>query len=214
MSEPIVFGPAYSTYARSARLALEEKGVTYRLQEVDALKGATRSPDHLARHPFAKVPAFEHDGFRLYETAAIERYVDEGFPGPKLQPADPRRRARMTQIVSVVDSYAYSALIGKCVWQRVVMPMLGEKTDERVIGEAMPAIECAVKALEDLADDEGPFLCGAELSLADLHVAPVMAYFAGTPEGRALLERSPKLARWWQKMSGRPSMAKTAPHPG
>jgi glutathione S-transferase len=68
MAAPVVYGPAYSTYTRTARLALEEKGVDYKLEEVDILSGAAQSPAHLARQPFGKVPAFEHDGFRLYET--------------------------------------------------------------------------------------------------------------------------------------------------
>jgi glutathione S-transferase len=211
MSDPIVYGPSYSTFVRSARLALEEKGVAYRLHEIDMMKGETTTPAYLARQPFAKVPAFEHDGFMLYETAAIERYVDEGFPGPKLQPADAKRRARMTQIISVVDSYAYGVLIGKCVWQRIVVPMQGGKPDEAAVSEAMPRIRTSMTALEDLADPTGPFLCGAELSLADLHVAPVMAYFVGTPEGQDLLGKSPKLKRWWDKFSTRANMAKTAP---
>ena len=177
MSDPIIYGPAYSTYARSVRLALEEKGVAYKLEPVDIIQGAATAADHLNRQPFAKVPAFEHDGFALYETAAIERYVDESFPGPKLQPQDPKQRARMTQIVSVIDSYAYPALIGKCVWQRMVMPMISQATDEGVIAEALPRIECSVMALENLADPSGPYLCGSAPSLADLHVAPVMAYF-------------------------------------
>ena len=211
MSDPVVYGPNYSTYTRSARLALEEKGVPYRLDEVDMMQGQTNSPEHLKRQPFARVPAFEHDGFPLYETAAIERYVDETFPGPKLQPDDTKHRARMTQIVSVIDSYGYGALIGKCVWQRIVVPLLGQKTDEAVIAEAMPRIECSMEALESLADASGPYLCGPAISLADLHVAPVMAYFSQTPEGKSLLAKSPKLARWWQEMSARPSMAKTQP---
>lgn len=211
MSDPVVYGPNYSTYTRSARLALEEKGVPYRLDEVDMMQGQTNSPEHLKRQPFARVPAFEHDGFPLYETAAIERYVDETFPGPKLQPDDAKRRARMTQIVSVIDSYGYGALVGKCVWQRIVVPLLGQKTDEAVITEAMPRIECSMEALESLADASGPYLCGPAISLADIHVAPVMAYFSQTPEGKSLLAKSPKLARWWQGMSARPSMAKTLP---
>src|SRR5215471_17153012 len=101
MAAPVVYGPAYSTYARTTRLALEEKGVDYKLEEVDMLGGACQQPAYLARHPFGKVPAFSHDGFALYETGAIIRYVDEAFPGPKLQPADPKRRARMTQIISL-----------------------------------------------------------------------------------------------------------------
>ena len=211
MSKPIVYGPSYSTYARTARLALEEKGVAYDLKEVDLMTGECQKPDHLARQPFAKVPAFQQNGFGLYETAAIARYVDEAFPGPKLQPADAKKRARMTQIVSIVDSYGYGCFIGKIVWQRVVVPMQGGKPDEEVIKESLPHAEKTVAALEALADDQGPYLCGSEISLADLHLGPVIAYLSGTPEGQKLMAGAPKLSRWWKAFSTRPSFARTEP---
>jgi glutathione S-transferase len=214
MAAPVVYGPAYSTYARTARLALEEKGVEYRLEEVDILQGAGQSPAHLARQPFGKVPAFEHDGFRLYETCAVSRYIDEAFPGPKLQPADAKRRARMMQLISVNDSYGYPNFIGKVVWQRLVVPLLGGNADDKIVSEAMPMVEKTVAALEALADSAGPFLCGPEISLADLHLAPVMAYFSATPEGKKLLSDSPRLNRWWQAISTRPSVVKTQPKLG
>ena len=214
MAAPVVYGPAYSTYARTARLALEEKGVEYKLEAVDILQGAGQSPAHLARQPFGKVPAFEHEGLSLYETAAITRYVDEAFPGPKLQPADPKRRARMVQIISINDSYGYPNFIGKVVWQRGVVPLLGGTPDEKIVAEAMPMVEKTVAALEALVDSSGPFLCGPEISLADLHLAPVMAYFSGTPEGQKALAKAPRLSRWWQSISTRPSVVKTQPKLG
>ena len=214
MASPVVYGPAYSTYTRTARLTLEEKGVEYKLEEVDILQGAGQSPAHLARQPFGKVPAFEHDGFRLYETIAITRYIDEAFPGPKLQPADAKRRARMMQFMSVSDSYTYPNCIGKVVWQRGVVPLLGGKSDEKIIADAMPMVEKVVTALEALVDNTGPYLCGPDISLADLHLAPVMAYFSGTPEGNKLLSGAPRLSRWWQSMSKRPSVIKTQPKLG
>jgi len=214
MASPVVYGPAYSTYTRTARLVLEEKGIEYKLEEVDILQGAGQSPAHLARQPFGKVPAFEHDGFRLYETIAITRYIDEAFPGPKLQPADAKRRARMMQFMSVSDAYTYPNCIGKVVWQRGVVPLLGGKSDEKIIADAMPMVEKVVAALETLADNAGPLLCGADLTLADLHLAPVMAYFSGTPEGNKLLSGAPRLNRWWQSISKRPSVVKTQPKLG
>jgi glutathione S-transferase len=214
MAAPVVYGPAYSTYTRTARLALEEKGADYKLEEVDMLGGACQQAAYLARQPFAKVPAFNHDGFALYETGAITRYVDEAFPGPKLQPADPKRRARMTQIISLIDSYGYPNFIGKVVWQRAVTPLLGGTPDDKVVADAMPQVEKAAAALEDLADTTGPFLCGPEISLADLHVAPVMAYFSETPEGKTVLAKLPRLSRWWKAFSSRPSVAKTQPKLG
>jgi glutathione S-transferase len=59
----VLYGPAYSTYTRTARLALEEKGVAYDLREVDTLAGEGQRAEHLARHPWGKVPILEHDGF-------------------------------------------------------------------------------------------------------------------------------------------------------
>ncbi len=210
MSEPIVFGPAFSTYVRSTRLTLEEKGVPYRLEEVNILEGANKSPEHLARHPFGKVPAFEHDGFALYETAAIMRYVDEAFDGPALQPSEARARARMTQVLSVVNSYVYPSWISAIVMQRVVAPLLGGEPDEAAIREALPQAETCVAALDALLEGDDVFAAGA-LSLADLHVAPIYDYFSQTPEGERLLAGAANLQRWWGGVSRRDSLAKTKP---
>ena len=187
MAKPVVYGPAYSTYVRSCRLALEEKGADYDLVEIDTLAGGNRTPEHLARHPFGKVPAFEHDGLALYETDAIVRYVDEAFPGASLQPADAAGRARMTQAINIVGSYAYPAMIGQIFVQRAVVPMRGGMADEAAIAAAMPQAETAVAALEKLIDGHA-YLAGDRLSLADLLLVPVYDYFAQIPEGQKILE--------------------------
>lgn len=94
MSDPVVYGAAYSVCVRAVRMALAEKGVRYRLEEVDVFGPGGPPAEHRARHPFGRIPAFEHDGCRLYETGAITRYVDEAFAGPPLHPDGPRRVAR------------------------------------------------------------------------------------------------------------------------
>ncbi len=210
MAKPVVYGPTYSTYVRTVRLALAEKGVEYDLVDVAMLQGGHQEPAFLARNPFAKVPAFEHDGFGLYETAAVTRYIDRAFPGPSLQPADVKLLARMDQIVGIIDSFAYGSLVGKVVWQRMVVPMLGGACDEAVVAEAAPAVRTATAELARLAGG-GPWLVGDALSLADLHLAPVFGYFSGTPEGAAALAEEPALGAWWAAMAARPSMAATEP---
>jgi glutathione S-transferase len=212
----ILHGPAYSTYARTARLALEEKGVAYTLNEVDLLKGAHQTPEHRARHPWGKVPAFEHDGFLLYETFAIARYVDEAFPGPSLQPADAKARARMTQICGIIDSYLYGSAIGKAFWQAAVVPMQGGQGDMAVMQEGLDQAAQALAAIEALLPaGEAASLCGGgAVTLADLHMIPVVEYFAMIPPGKAVLDRTPRLAAWWAGIAGRPSVAKTRPSLG
>jgi len=212
MSKPILYGPTYSTYARSARLALEEKGVDYDLVEIDFIGGGMPE-EQLKRDPFAKVPAFEHDGFSLYETCAIERYVDEAFDGPALQPESAPARARMTQIISIVDSYTYGCTVGQLVIQRLVQPILGGTPDEAAIEAALPEVEKSMREFERKLDGQ-EYFAGSSLSLADLHLAPIFAYFVGTPESKAILENKPELQAWWQRIAPRDSMAKTQPQLG
>jgi len=75
---------------RIVRLALEEKEVKYDLVGVDVFAKTGVPKEHLTRHPFGRIPAIEHGDFRLYETGAIVRYIDDAFPGCNLQPTDPK----------------------------------------------------------------------------------------------------------------------------
>ena len=212
MAKPILYGPGYSTYTRAARLAMEEKGVDYDLVEVDFIGGGMPE-EHLARQPFGKVPAFEHDGLMLYETPAIIQYVDEAFDGPSLQPSDPARRARMTQVISIIDSYAYPSTVSALVTQRLVVPLLGGSADESIIEAALPEVDKSMREFERMLGDQ-EYLTGNSFSLADLYLAPIFGYFVSTPESKNILEGKPGLNAWWQRIDARDSMAKTQPQLG
>jgi glutathione S-transferase len=211
MSLPVVFGAAYSVYVRAVRLTLEEKAVAYRLEPVDVFAPGGPPDSHFARHPFDKIPTFEHDGFRLYEAGAITRYVDEAFDGPSLQPGDLQLRARMNQAIGVLDSYAYRTLVWDIFVERVRAPANGRTSDEAKIAAALPQADVCLAALEDIAGD-GSHLAGPALSLADLHALPILAYFSEAAEGAALLDRRPRLRDWLDMMQARPSFAATAPN--
>ena len=210
MASAIVYGPSFSTYARTVRLVLEEKGVAYELKPVNIMAGEGQASEHTSRHPFGKVPAFEHDGFTLYETVAIARYVDRVFPGPSLQPSDPKQAARMDQIIAVIDSYAYGSIVGKLVWQRLVVPMQGGQGDESIVQGSMDIVRLCLSEFERLKG-QNQFLAGSQVSLADCFLAPIFGYFTMTPEAGNLLQHTPGLRQWWQTMSERPSMQKTPP---
>src|SRR5215831_20733088 len=100
----MLHGYRYSVYVRIARLVLAEKGVAYDRVEVNPFALPVPA-DYLALHPFGRVPTLVHDGFVLYETGAIIRYVDRSFAGPALQPDSPRTLARMDQLIGIIDSY-------------------------------------------------------------------------------------------------------------
>jgi glutathione S-transferase len=207
-TDVILYGPGYSTYTRTARLALEEKGVSYRLVEVDFLRGAAKTPEHLSRHPFGKVPVLEHGDLKFYETAAITDYIDNAFPGPPLQPKDARARARMLQVIGITVSYLYVPLVGQILVERLIKPVLGKATDPTIIESSMRRLRKGLGVLEQLV--EGPsFMIASSVSLADLYLLPMWAYFLQTPEGEAIAPTLPRLANWWAAMSERPSVVST-----
>jgi len=208
MSVPRVFGAAYSVYVRIVRLVLAEKAVPYELIEVEVF-GPTGPPrDHLARHPFGRMPAFEHAGFQLYETTAISRYIDEAFAGPTLQPSDSRGRARMNQIISLLDSYAYRPLVWDVFVERVRAPAQGRPPDEARIAAALPQVEICLDALVELMAG-APYLAGAQLTLADLHAAPMFIYARLATDTADLLRERPELDAWLDRLIERPSIAAT-----
>lgn len=205
MGKPIVYGPSFSTYVRSVRLALAEKGVEYGLVEVDILKGAHAQPEHLARHPFGKVPVLEHDGVYLYETGAILRYVEEAFDGPSLLPGTPSVRARINTVLSVVDHYGYQPCIHGLFIPIVLVPSLGGQVDAAKVEASKAPARAFVAELERLLGTANYF-GGDQVTLADLHALPVLTYLGATSEGREILDAAPGLQGWMSRMGERRSV--------
>jgi glutathione S-transferase len=205
----ILHGYRPSVYTRIARLALTEKEVAHDRVEINPFLPDAPA-DYLDLHPFNCVPTLVYDGFILYETGAITRYVDRCFPGPRLQPTEPRALARMDQIIGTVDSYGYWPLVRQVYVHAVALPRRGQPGDATEIAKGLEASARVLAALEALAAD-ATYLTGPSLSLADLHLVPMIAYFVEATEGAAMLKRYRKLGRWFTQMSAHPSYATTDP---
>jgi glutathione S-transferase len=207
MSDIIVHGIPGSPWLRAVEVTLKEKGVDYRLQAMSPAD--MRTPKHLALHPFGRVPMFEDGDFQLYETQAIMRYLDQLFPDPPLTPADPKERARMNQIVGIIEWYFFPKAAAPIVFQRIIGPaLLGLPTDEGPIAEAMPMARTCFTELDHLLGDK-PYLTGDSVSLADIMLATQLGLFSETPEGRELI--SDRLTSWLDRMRKRPSFVATQP---
>ncbi len=207
MSEFVVHGIPGSPYVRGALLALEEKDAPWRLVPVSF--DGSKSPEHLARHPFGRVPVLEHGDFRLYETQAIMRYVDRLLPTPPLIPADPRREARMNQLFGISDWYMARFAMSAICFPRLVAPLLGLPVDEVAIAASVPQARLTIDEIARLLGEQ-PFLTGDSLSLADLMLAAHIDFFAATEEAKPMLAANPALQEWHGRMRARPSMKATS----
>jgi glutathione S-transferase len=171
--------------------------------------GTLHSPQHLSRHPFGRVPVLQHDSFMLYETQAILRYLDRVLPSPTLTPADRKRAARMDQVMNVNDWYLFHGVANVIVFHRVVGPrVMGLEPDETAIEAAMPKARIVFAELARLLGEQSYF-AGETLSLADLLVAPALAFFTMIPEWSDLGAPHANLVAWLERMEARPSMQAT-----
>jgi glutathione S-transferase len=206
MSDFVIHGHPASPFLRSVCLCLQEKGAPYRIQQMAV--GEMRGETHRARHPFGRIPVLEHGSYWLYETQAIVRYIDALLPLPALQPTDPQAIGRMNQIIGINDWYLFPQVARIIVFHRIVGPvLLGLTPDEAAIAAAVPDARRCLGELDRLLGEQS-FLAGAQLSLADLMLAPQLAYLAATPEGSTILKDTALLA-WLERMKGRASMQAT-----
>ena len=97
MTKMTLWGFDGSTYVRSVKMLLAEKGVTdFEQVPLNVLEGDPKKAEHLERHPFGKVPVLDHNGLRILETSAITRYLNDVLPGKSLIPAKAESGVRKT----------------------------------------------------------------------------------------------------------------------
>jgi glutathione S-transferase len=197
MTDPIVYGFPRSTFVNIVRLVLTHKDVPYSFHDLEPVMG---KPEHLALHPFDRVPILRHGDFTIYETSAIVSYVDEAFAGPKLTPQDVRARGRMNQWISAVNSYYYPYMIYHVTHERLVFPELGIASDEKVVAHALPKVELGLGVIERELSHGQDYLLGSSLTLADFYLLPSTFAFSLTEEGRALFPKFPAFSRWRERM--------------
>lgn len=199
-----LYGRPFSVYVRTVRLCLHEKGLDYDLVDVDPFAPEGLPDWYRELHPFGKIPAFEDGTVRLYESDAIQRYLEAKHPDPALLPTEPAALARAVQAMRVMDSYAYPAMI----WSLFISEVRG------VAGwiPADKATDQSEKVLLELDRwlADGPWIAGETLTLGDTHFLPALDLFAMCETGKRMLDAHPRVTDWWQRLRARPSAVATA----
>ena len=204
-----VYGIVGSPFLRSVEIALNEKGLDYQLHPITP--GEHKTPEHLARHPFGRVPAFEHDGFAIYETQAIIRYLDDVFPSPPLTPGNARQRTRVNQVIGIIEWYFFPNAAAPIAFNRIIGPrLLGLPGDDAAVAEALPMAKTCFAVLDGILSDQSYF-GGNRVSIADIMLAAQFDLFTECAEGRDLIGGTTNLPEWLERMKARPSFVATEP---
>jgi glutathione S-transferase len=202
---PVLLGDPRSNYVRAARIGFEEKGIAYELQPC-----RPNTPEMLAVHPWGRMPGLQLGERKLYETSAILHYVDAAYPGPALMPADPFDRAHAEQWISAFNAYLDRAFVRDYLLPNIFPSGPDGKPDRAKIEAALPAMRKGLSILEQGYDGRD-YLVGERPTLADILLAPAIAYLGRFPEGADMLAACPNVRRAQAAMAARPSFAATRP---
>lgn len=197
-----IYGHPMSTCTRKVLMTLAETGTPFEMNLVDFAKGEHKQEANLRRQPFGRIPSLEDDGFELFESRAMARYINEKASG-KLVPGDAKGRAKMEQWISVETS-EFSGNAMKFIYEYVF-----KRAQEPAVLEAAGKALDTTCAAMDRQLAKTPFLAGAEFTIADIAYMPYIEYAMGTP-AKDIFAKYPHVMAWWNKISERPTWHKVA----
>lgn len=204
-----LIGFEYSVYTRIVRMALVEMGLVAGYVEVDPFSEVP-DPELSLNTPFARVPVLRHGAFTLTETSAIVGYLSDLSPRQLLRPKSAQVRARMRQVIGVIDAYGYHPMIRDVFSHGFYRPHMGEAFDPDNVTQGLRRSRPVLTALDGIAQ-EGLQLNGRDISLADIHLGPMFAYCTMVPDAAKLLTEFPALSVWWSSIQNRSSLNSTDP---
>ncbi|KAJ7144223.1 glutathione S-transferase [Mycena epipterygia] len=198
-----LYGPTFIAGGTAVvAMALAEKQIPFELVFVDMFVGEHKGAAHCAKQPFGQVPVIDDEGFILFESRAICRYLEEKYPtqGTRLVPTELKAKAWFEQAASIefsnFEPYARGAYL-----QAIVQPMLDQPIDQAVLAKALADLSERLDVYEAIL---GKFLAGDEFTLADLfHMAFAGPLVAGGYD--LMTTKGPNVARWWKDITRRPS---------
>jgi glutathione S-transferase len=188
-----------SSNSDRVKIALHEKGLAYEGIKLDLAKRDQKTPEHLQRNPYGKVPVIDDGGNVLFESFIINEYLDEKYPAPPLMPKDPYLRGRGRVLIDYGLNYLhepYWALRNEIFFKKEA------ERSESLMEEKRQMLRHLLRYLEDALGDRPYFL--GEISLTDIDLWPRFARMEDY--GVLPAPNLPRLNAWIERMKARPSV--------
>ncbi|KAG6850566.1 hypothetical protein H0H93_011765 [Arthromyces matolae] len=192
-----------STCSRRVAAVLHEKQVPFELIPIDRTAGENRSEEYLKKNPFGQVPCIDDDGFILYESRAIGRYIATKYAnqGTKLIPTGLEEVALFEQAASN-ELCNFDPHAGPLYFETAWKPEIGLTPNKEVVEEKIKRLSAKLEVYDAILGKQ-KYLAGDEFTLADLYHLPIgLGVFQG---GVNIINDRANVARWWKDISSRPA---------
>ena len=188
-----IYGHPMSAPTNKVRMCANAAGLDYELVVIDLSTGEHKGEDFLTINPAGQVPAIDHDGFRLFESNAISKYLAKSKPG--LYPAEPAKQALVDQWCDFVSNLVMPG-IGRILFNRLLAPQIGLPVDEAAITEGEEILARSLPIVESQLNVHA-HLAGDDFTIADIALLATV----DPVEAIALdLTPYPKLSSWRQQL--------------
>ena len=166
-----IYGADLSTPVTKARFTANLLGMKYDYIRIDLRGGEHQKPEFLKLHPAGKIPVIDDDGFVLFESNAIIRYLAEKNKSP-LYPKDLKERVLVDQWIEFGSHHVGQAM-SKVVFNRLFAPMRKVPVDEQSLKDGLGFLDRFLPIIDNqLAKNK--FLAGNQLSLADINLLAIL----------------------------------------
>jgi len=199
-----LYGYPTSTCTLRVAVTLKEKNVPFEFIPIDLVGGQHKTPAFTVNQPFGQVPYIvEDDGFQMYESRAIARYIAAKYAnvGEQLVPKDLRESAIFEQGASI-ELTDYEPFVSGLAWENKFTQMYGGTKDEKRADSLLTTWRSKLDAYDKILAQQ-KYIGGNKITLADLFHLPYGSVLLGI--GIDEFSSRPNVARWWNDITSRPS---------
>ena len=169
-----IYGTYLSAPANKVRLTASALGLDVEYHNLDLTKGEHKSPEYLEVNPLGKVPAIDDDGFYLFESNAICRYMANKSDSD-LYPKEAQQRALVDQWIDF-SSHHILTNMGKILFNTLFAPMMGVASNPDSIADGKKFLDNQLPVVENQLKNN-KMLAGDQLSIADVAMLAAMEPF-------------------------------------
>lgn len=174
-----------------------ELNLTHQRLDIGGNFGGTNTPEFLAKNPMGLVPVIEDNGFTVFETQTIQRYLAEKHSAETLWPPDTAARAAADQWMEWAKTSVFPPLTLKVFWQQIRTSAAAR--DHRLIAEGAAELRARM-AIADTRLAQHDWLAGDKMTLADITFGSMLYRYFTLDFERGDYTH---LARYYERLCGR-----------
>ncbi|KAF2791313.1 glutathione S-transferase domain-containing protein [Melanomma pulvis-pyrius CBS 109.77] len=201
-----LYGSRGSTNTDRVRLTLAEGGFTdYEFVLLNLQKGEQKSEEHMKRHPWGKIPAVTFpEGFALYESRAICKYLSRKYSFPLLPPASDLEAAALFDQAQSAEMLYFAEPAGRIGFEKFAKKFMGLPPDDAVVSDALQAVDMFFDVADRLLQ-HNDYMAGNDFTLADIYYIPLIQRLFACGYGDVILSRK-SVSAWWDRCVNRPAI--------